>query len=298
MTDTDPIILAPAPWKAKCTAYIIMIWTSGGKTGLPPKAYSPLEAASPFASDTFGPSVGGLGMVQLVRYSETPAGPYDEMILVPGRFEYPLEGKDGKKTTKKALRISRIYVSQKHTTWNGRKNWNIPKHLARFEWTEDPATGASHVKVFPHDTVTTTAPYDATERAPPADAAPFFKCTLKPIRYTPSFPFSTTMLRYMGFDTTLVQPPLPEGKEASQGELVGTGDVWCKIPAAAFRQSSSHASIMWADMNQKNDTTGEAPDEFDNFWPGQSRWTIATKLADAELIFGEGEMWTTPKSVA
>lgn len=126
-TDSDPIAVAPAPWKTKCTAYIIPIWTSASTAkNLPSKAYSPLEAQSPFASEASGKPQRSMGMIQLVRYTDTPVGPYDEMVLVPGVFNYPFEEttSDGKtkRVTKSARRVTRIYVSQKHTAWNGRKS--------------------------------------------------------------------------------------------------------------------------------------------------------------------------------
>ena len=27
-------------------------------------------------------------MVQIIRHTESPVGPYDELVLVPGEFEY------------------------------------------------------------------------------------------------------------------------------------------------------------------------------------------------------------------
>lgn len=65
-------------------------------------------------------------MVQIVRYSETPVGPYDELVIMPGDFEVPVlnvsgggEGNGGKKKVKKNTRITGIWVSQKDTCWNG-----------------------------------------------------------------------------------------------------------------------------------------------------------------------------------
>ena len=62
-------------------------------------------------------------MVQIVRYSETPVGPYDELVIMPGDFDVPvLSGSGGegvKKKVKKNTRITGIWVSQKDTCWNG-----------------------------------------------------------------------------------------------------------------------------------------------------------------------------------
>jgi hypothetical protein len=62
--------------------------------------------------------VGGLGMIQVIRYTESPVGPYDELVIVPGGFEW----EDAKKIKKRNVRVTRIYVSQKETCWNGRKS--------------------------------------------------------------------------------------------------------------------------------------------------------------------------------
>jgi hypothetical protein len=77
--------------------------------------YAPLELNSSFSE---GEMLGGLGMIQVIRYTESPVGPYDELVVVPGGFEW----EDAKKTKKRNVRVTRIYVSQKATCWNGRKS--------------------------------------------------------------------------------------------------------------------------------------------------------------------------------
>ena len=54
-------------------------------------------------------------MIQIVRYTDTPVGPYDELVLIPGNFLAP----GGKDKGKARMRISRIYVSQTKTCYNG-----------------------------------------------------------------------------------------------------------------------------------------------------------------------------------
>ncbi|KAK0657000.1 hypothetical protein B0T16DRAFT_488210 [Cercophora newfieldiana] len=292
--DTDsPIIAVPPPWHLKCSAvFMIPFWTTGQTAAnLPAKTYSPLEAASSFASEEHGTAVGGISMIQLLRYTESPVGPYDEMILCPGYFKYPIEGKNGEKSSKKGLRITRIYVSQKQTCWNGRSNWNIPKHLARFEWT-DNSDGSTNIKVYPHDSA---APYDISESVP--SEKPFFQCTVKPASYTPAFPFSSTLFKYIGIDDALVQPPLPQG-ESQQQELSGT-DGWRKL--AGYKISSSSTKLAWADLDQKAEHEGEDAIRLDgdeNFFPGLTRWNLAVKLADAAVFFPPPETWETPKWLA
>lgn len=125
-TPNDPITPAPAPWRLKGTVYTFLAYTSskGAAELSSMKAfmYCPLEAQSSFASGKF---VGGIGMVQIIRYSDTPVGPYDEMLLVPGSFKYRSGGssRTGQSTKEqKSVRVTRIYVSQKQTCWNGRKS--------------------------------------------------------------------------------------------------------------------------------------------------------------------------------
>jgi len=108
-----PFTVAPPPWVTRCDIYWLLFRTRAGS--LPADAYSPLEAASPPFSDASqaGAFKGGLGLVIIIRYSETPVGSYNEMIYMPGSFEVPRQG------AKNAARVTRIYVDQKDTTYNG-----------------------------------------------------------------------------------------------------------------------------------------------------------------------------------
>ena len=118
--------LAPPPWTCKVTAYVLSFYHSTS-TALPLDiVYDPLElhTASFSSEKETGKYVGGLGFAQIVRYSESPVGTYDELAILPGFFSR-VES-DGKKT--KDSRITGIWVSQEATLMNGRKNWNIPKY--------------------------------------------------------------------------------------------------------------------------------------------------------------------------
>ncbi|KAI0553787.1 hypothetical protein F4679DRAFT_436434 [Xylaria curta] len=280
--DNLPIVPVPAPWQLRGTVYVISFLSKAGK--LPDHAYSPLERDSAYASPAVsGEHRGGISQFQVIRYTESPVGSYDELIVCPGFFNYETE-EDGRRKVKKNARISRIYVSQKYTCWNGRTNWNIPKHLARFEW-DDLDGGATGVRVYPHDTTG-----ESSESRP--NNVPLFQAMFKPMRWTPSFPFSLSWMQYLGLDASLVQPPLPAG-EGSQGELPGT-DRWCKIVPA---QSTKRASLAWADLSQKNeqgDLTSSVA--YENFWPELGRWQLALKLEDAAIDFGEGTYWDAPKT--
>ncbi len=70
---------------------------------------------------------GGLGSVMLVDYEYSTAGPYRELLYIPGKFNY---NENGKKCKRNA--ITRIFVSTMESVDNGRENWGIPKELAEF----------------------------------------------------------------------------------------------------------------------------------------------------------------------
>ncbi|CAJ2501259.1 Uu.00g041120.m01.CDS01 [Anthostomella pinea] len=281
--DDKPIVPVPAPWRLKGTVYMVSFWCKAGN--LPKQTYSPLERDSPFAApESSGRHIGGLGQIQIIRYTESPIGPYDELIVCPGAFAYEKGDEKVRRTTKKNARITRIYVSQKYTCWNGRTNWNIPKHLAKFEWGE-LTDGSTSVKVYPHDTSGDVSEAQASDR-------PLFQATFQPIRWAPRFPFSLSWLKYIGFDASLVQPPLPAG-DGAQGELPGT-DRWARIMPA---QSTRRAMVGWVDMSQRDDLGSMASTvEHENFWPGLGRWQVGVKLENADVDFGLGEYWDPPRT--
>lgn len=121
-TSTDePIVPVPAPWELKGTVYLLSFWTSKGMDELPTIAYSPLEATSSFANPVAsGEHMGGLSQIQIIRYTDSPVGAYDELVVCPGYFAYEKNDDKGRSRKLKNVRITRIYVSQKNTCWNGR----------------------------------------------------------------------------------------------------------------------------------------------------------------------------------
>lgn len=163
-------------------------------------------------------------------------------------------------------------------------DWNIPKHLASFDFKEDP-DGTTHIKVFPHDTTG-----DLSEAAPSTKS--FFQASFKPLRYVPSFPTTTTLLKYVGVDVTLVQPPLPEG-HGSQGELPGT-EQWCSIIPL---EHSNKTSLGWFDIRQQAVEPGNgAADRHENFLPKLGRWHLGVRMDNADIEFPEGKYWDSPRS--
>lgn len=183
------------------------------------------------------------------------------------------------------IHITVCYLGIDELTWW--KDWNIPKHLAQFEWTE--SDGQTTVKVFPHDTTG-----DITESSPAAK--PWFQTTFSP---DGGLPFSSDLSELAGIDITLVQPPLPSGPNASYGELPGTSEWAATVPG----QTSDFTTLGSFDLYQPDggDTSGNVTgtirtnavgDEyFENFWPGMPRQNVGLKMERATITFGEPEKW-------
>ncbi|RFU36332.1 hypothetical protein B7463_g60, partial [Scytalidium lignicola] len=296
-SSTSPSIeVAPGPWKLKATTYTFFTFRTAKQAQMLPPSFlfSPLERASDFAK---GEALGGLGMVQVIRYSESPVGPYDELLVVPGKYEYEAsvpDKKDGMKTERRSnLRLTRIYVSTRESCYNGRKNWNIPKHLARFSFKTLPDNSV-HISIHPYDTGSSP-----NEVAPAA--IPFFSAVYKPIRYSPNFAMSTRWLSFLGIDGHLVQPPLPAGEGGGhQGELPST-ERWCKSLPLEY---SSKTSVGWWDFrrpkgneedallqNEDAIASTEQSSEYENWWPGIGGWRLGTKMEDTVIEFDVGEFW-------
>lgn len=143
---------------------------------------------------------------------------------------------------------------------SGRRNWNIAKHLARFEFSEstrrkeDPLPKELKVSVYQPGMANGN-----TER-------PFFSATFTTVKWAPSGPLST---RYSPLDTTLVQPPLPAGDVPI---LCGT-DTWklCKLLIWTHR-----ATAVWVDVTTTDENEGNA-------WPVVKPWRLGICLEDATI---------------
>lgn len=122
-SDDPRIEKAPAPWTCTGQVYSIFFYNRPGNRkfaeDLSAIAFSPLERDAYFASAEAGRFCGGLGGFMVIRYTDTPVGTYDELLIIPGAYYYRVEEK-GKVVEKKNPRITRIYVSQRDTLMNGR----------------------------------------------------------------------------------------------------------------------------------------------------------------------------------
>lgn len=124
----------PAPWQLEGTGVIIFF-----------PAHKQNVLSSPYIAEEDKISFrGGAGAVMLVHYEKADCGPYDELLYIPGFFEYK---------NRNYMRITKIYVSSKESVEWGRRNWAIPKELANFDWRQgerewhidvrDPKSGAN-----------------------------------------------------------------------------------------------------------------------------------------------------------
>lgn len=108
-----PVADAPAPWQLRGQGYILAI-------RLPAK----------ILDDSFIPEEqkasrrGSLAYVMFVDYESSPAGPYHELLFIPGSLQF---------TDSRQLSISRIFVSNWESVVNGRANWGIPKDRCDFQ---------------------------------------------------------------------------------------------------------------------------------------------------------------------
>lgn len=108
---------APAPWRLDGAGWILLL-------RLPEAARRDLRHLPGELAER---PLGGPSLLMVVDYASSPAGPYRELLFMPGRFELPGGGR--------AWSVTRIYVSSWKSVVNGRRNWGIPKDLARFERT-------------------------------------------------------------------------------------------------------------------------------------------------------------------
>ncbi|PTB62588.1 hypothetical protein BBK36DRAFT_60611 [Trichoderma citrinoviride] len=268
-----PIRHIPPKWALRGDIYTFSFWTPpDAARNLPEHAYSPLEGKTSFADEAYSRPVGGLSMIQILSYRDSPVGPYDEMLVAPGSFDWERTEEDGTKTRGSNPKITRIYVSTPNSCFNGRTNWNTPKHLARFVWDHHP-DGSTTIQIFPHDD-----PRNADESQP--SATPLFTTTFKPMPLVPRFPFATSWVDHLGFNTTLVMPPLPAGG-GTYGELPSTSR-WISLVTKQFCKRST---VGWYDVRQPEEARESLCGGSGNFLPWLGRWQVGLKMEDADLTF-------------
>ncbi|NVJ85068.1 MAG: acetoacetate decarboxylase family protein [Algoriphagus sp.] len=146
----DSFLIAPAPWDLKGEGVILVYKFS--KNWVEQQGQLPDYLKGQFS--------GGLGYLMLVNYTQSPVGPYRELLFIPGKF------KNHRKQT-----ITRIFVDSEQSTQNGRANWGIPKETMDFSWEEQEGQIQIRVK---------------------SKEETFFSCEVKPFGFT--FPANTKLL--------------------------------------------------------------------------------------------------------
>ncbi|ROO26403.1 acetoacetate decarboxylase family protein [Salinisphaera orenii] len=112
MNEGDRIV--PAPWRLTGQGYVIALSCSAA-FGAACGADTPGLA---------GRACGGLGALMLIDYAGSDVGPYRELLLCPGVFDFG---------DRRAAAITHIWVSSDASVVNGRHNWGLPKERANFE---------------------------------------------------------------------------------------------------------------------------------------------------------------------
>lgn len=113
--DNLPVVpMVPAPWQLKGQGYILAIRL--------PEEFLDNES---FLPDSLRASRRGrMAYVMFVDYSQSDAGPYHELLYIPGSLAFG---------QKRHLSISKIYVSTWESVVNGHENWGIPKERCDFQ---------------------------------------------------------------------------------------------------------------------------------------------------------------------
>lgn len=132
ISPSQTIPAVPAPWSLEGNGYIMM-FKFDREFVLENSGLSPALATS---------FRGGLGWVMLVDYTQSDAGPYRELLFIPGKFQWH---------SHHHYTITRIFVSTQNSVINGRRNWGIPKELADFAITrQDDHTERIQVSLGQH----------------------------------------------------------------------------------------------------------------------------------------------------
>ena len=108
----------PAPWHLEGRGFMILY--KFNREFLRDRAFLPLNGTMPPA--------GGLGALMIVDYAVSDAGPYSELLFIPGKVHI---------AGGRWHRITKIYVSTMDSVLNGRKNWAIPKEPAQFQFSKN-----------------------------------------------------------------------------------------------------------------------------------------------------------------
>ena len=142
----------------------------------------------------------------------------------------------------------------------GRLNWNLPKHVVRFNFSTLANSSRVQVQVFPPDAAITI---------------PFLTATFQPVRWTPSFPFSS--------NPVVFQPPVPASGKPGEEEVCGT-EKWVRT---AMRVACKKAKLCSVGVQQPALDGPES--DVAKWWPKVNAWKIGLCMEDTAFHLGPGE---------
>jgi hypothetical protein len=181
---------------------------------------------------------GGLSSVMLVNYQHSDAGPYQELLFLPGRFEH---------AGRSYYSISKIYVSTTTSVISGRRNWGIPKELANFEF-ETLAEDRRRVQVRKGETLIAAFDFQTfgprlpvTTRLLPAHLRTLLQCYEDKIFFTA--PGGRGALRFSRLMDSSVNPNL--FPNIAQGRLLASvqaADFDLRFPEAQIQAEVQHTA--------------------------------------------------------
>ncbi|HNG89616.1 MAG TPA: hypothetical protein PK858_05415, partial [Saprospiraceae bacterium] len=184
MTEADFTQITPAPWTLRGEGY--MIFYRFSRHFVERQVCLPAQWAQCFE--------GFLGSVMLVNYTESPVGPYRELLFMPGIFRSPYG---------RRFSITHIAVDSEASTQSGRANWGIPKVTRAFQAERDGAV--ERVQVLD------------------ADGQPYFRMSLRSGGW--SFPVSTSLLPLRLVQEWQGRTYLTEPRGWGRGQLARVSDV-------------------------------------------------------------------------
>ncbi len=159
----------PPPWKLKGKGYILLYRFS---KSIRAKQLSKQSLFFPTFMEQS--KIFGFGTTMIVDYQQSDAGPYQELLFIPGKYDSPAG---------KYYAITKIYVSTQESIINGRANWAIPKEQAVFSFTKAVQQPGEIVEVFASDSLSGTQNNESK---------PFFRMHVQD--FGPKFPIFTTFL--------------------------------------------------------------------------------------------------------
>ncbi|KAK6359842.1 hypothetical protein TWF696_000975 [Orbilia brochopaga] len=257
-TDEYGIEHVPGPWDCTGESWWFVSYPLTSKLQVHEGAINPLD----FHEGVNDGFAGGPGLIMVIRYSDTPVGAYDELLYAPGFFNTP-------NAPSSRYRITNIYVSSKETTYNGRRNWGIPKHLAVFNFDTSPTTGHTRITVA----------------HPETPSSPFFVAVVAdiPLVSRVPLPFSTT---FSPLNMEFHQPAL-KAVEGAKGRENGETGTTCWKTCKPWMGGKMRL-VKCVELKNGNGD-GTWPDQVDGLWNLAVHWPPGMKLK-----FPEGKDFPTP----